>query len=127
MYIKHVMMCLGIFCLATLSVAADVPVSDLPTGTEEITFVELGSVKCVPCRQMQPVMDAIAEEYAGKVKVVFHDVWTPEGKAYAAGYGLRLIPTQIFLDAEGVEIFRHEGFLPKENIEKLLADKGIDN
>ncbi len=40
-----------------------------------VTFVELGSVKCVPCRAMHPVMKAIEEKYAGQVSVVFHDVW----------------------------------------------------
>ena len=39
----------------------------------KITFVELGSVTCIPCKQMQPVMKSIEEKFGGSVKVVFHD------------------------------------------------------
>ncbi|MDB4303768.1 thioredoxin family protein [Desulfosarcina sp.] len=103
----------------------DLRAQDVPTGTEQITFVELGSVKCIPCKQMQPIMDEIEEQYAGKVKVVFHDVWSKDGKPYGKEYGIRLIPTQVFLDKEGNEVARHEGFFPKAEIEKILADNGV--
>jgi thioredoxin 1 len=89
----------------------------------KVTFVELGSVKCIPCRQMQPVMKSVEEKYKGQVKVVFHDVW--KDKALAQKYGIQLIPTQIFLDENGKEFFRHEGFFPEDEIVKLLASKGI--
>jgi len=90
-----------------------------------VTFVELGSVRCIPCRMMQPIMRDIEKEYAGQVRVVFHDVWTPEGGPYAEKYRIRLIPTQVFLDREGGEYFRHEGFFPKEELVKILKQKGV--
>lgn len=90
-----------------------------------VTFVELGSVNCIPCKKMKPVMDEIEKEYAGQVKVVFHDVWTDEGKPYASQYKIRLIPTQVFLDKDGKEYFRHEGFFPKEELVKILKQKGV--
>jgi len=90
-----------------------------------VTFVELGSVKCIPCKKMQPIMKEIEEEYAGKVKVVFYDVWTAEGKPYGKKYGIRLIPTQVFLDKEGKEYFRHEGYFPKDELVKVLKQKGV--
>lgn len=92
----------------------------------KVTFVELGSVKCIPCKKMQPIMDAIEKEYKDQVKVVFHDVWTSEGKPFASKYKIKLIPTQIFLDSEGNEYFRHEGFFPKEEILKILKMKGVE-
>ena len=46
-----------------------------------VTFVEIGSVNCIPCKAMQPIMKAVEEEYKGQVKIVFHDVWTQKGKA----------------------------------------------
>jgi thioredoxin 1 len=70
-------------------------------------------------------MEAIEKEYAGQVKVVFHDVWTQEGQPYARKYGIRLIPTQVFLDQDGNEYFRHEGYLPKEELIKVLRQKGV--
>jgi thioredoxin 1 len=90
-----------------------------------VTFVELGSVKCIPCRQMQPVMKAIEEKYAGRVKVVFHDVWTDEGRSSGDRYDIRLIPTQVFLDSTGKEFFRHEGFYPEAEIHRLLQKRGL--
>ncbi|MFC1485300.1 thioredoxin family protein, partial [bacterium] len=90
-----------------------------------VTFVELGSVKCIPCKMMQPVMDEIEEEYADQVKVVFYDVWTNDGKPYAEKYAIRIIPTQVFLDKDGKEFFRHEGFFSKVEIEKVLETQGV--
>ena len=90
-----------------------------------VTFVELGSVNCIPCRQMQPVMKAIEKKYGDQVKVVFYDVWKPDQRKYAEQYGIKLIPTQVFLDAAGNELFRHEGFYPEAEIDKLLQKQGL--
>jgi len=91
----------------------------------KVTFVELGSVNCIPCKMMQPVMADIEKEYGAQVKVIFYDVWTKEGKPYAEQYGIRAIPTQIFLDKDGNEYFRHQGFFPKEEIIKVLKKGGV--
>lgn len=90
-----------------------------------VTFVELGSVNCIPCRQMQPVMKAIEKKYGDQIKVVFYDVWKSEQRKYAEQYGIKLIPTQVFLDAAGKEFFRHEGFYPEAEIDKLLQKQGL--
>lgn len=92
----------------------------------KITFVELGSVRCVPCKMMMPVMKEIEEKYSKDVKVVFYDVWTDAGRPYAEKYGIRGIPTQVFLDADGKEFFRHVGFFPLEQILPVLKDKGVN-
>jgi thioredoxin 1 len=92
----------------------------------QVTFVELGSVKCVPCRQMQPVMRAIEKRYGSQVSVVFYDVWKSEQREYAEKYGIRLIPTQVFLDKDGKEFYRHEGFFPEAEIDKLLRTRGLN-
>lgn len=91
----------------------------------KVTFIELGSVNCVPCKMMQPVMKSIEEKYGGQVKVVFYDVWTQEQKKYAQLYKIKLIPTQVFLDENGKEFHRHEGFYPEAEIDKLLKSKGL--
>jgi len=90
----------------------------------KIEFVELGSVNCIPCKKMQPVMKSIEEKYKGLVKVTFHDVWKDE--APAKKYGINLIPTQVFLDANGKELMRHEGFYPEEEIDKFLQSQGVN-
>ena len=91
----------------------------------KVTFIELGSVNCIPCKQMQPVMKAIEAKYGEQVKVTFYDVWTQEQRPFAEKYGIKLIPTQVFLDEKGKEFFRHEGFYPEKEIDKLLQGKGI--
>lgn len=90
-----------------------------------VTFVELGSVNCIPCKKMQPVMKAIEQKYGESVKVIFYDVWTEAQKPFAKKYNIRLIPTQVFLDENGKEFFRHEGFFPEEEIHKLFQQRGI--
>lgn len=96
-----------------------------PKAHPQVTFVELGSVKCIPCKMMQQIMAEIEKEYAGRVKVVFHDVWTPEGRPYAEQYRIHGIPTQVFLDKDGKEFFRHVGFLPKAELVKVLQRQGV--
>lgn len=91
----------------------------------KVTFVELGSVRCIPCQQMQPVMKSVEEKYGKDVKVVFHDVWTEAGAPYAKQYGIEAIPTQVFLDKDGKEFFRHVGFFPEEELVKILQQKGV--
>jgi len=108
----------------TKTVSSQAAGSDLAANTL-VTFVELGSVGCIPCKMMQPIMREIETTYAGQVEVVFHDVWTEEGKPYIKKYGIRVIPTQVFLDAKGVEYFRHEGFFPKEQLVEVLKLKGV--
>lgn len=110
-----------ILLLATATYAANT-FSDTKA---EVTFIELGSVKCIPCKMMQPVMDKIEKDYAAKVKVIFYDVWTSEGKPYGEKYGIKAIPTQVFLDKDGNEFFRHTGFLPENEIVEELKKHGV--
>jgi thioredoxin 1 len=92
----------------------------------KVTLVELGSVNCVPCKMMQPVMEKVEQAYPGQVRVIFHDVWTAEGRSSGAKYSVRVIPTQVFLDKDGKEYFRHEGFLSFEEVDKILKQKGVN-
>lgn len=90
----------------------------------KIEFVELGSVNCIPCKKMQPVMKSIETKYKGLIKVTFHDVWKDE--APAKKYGIDLIPTQVFLDASGKELMRHQGFYAEEEIDKFFQSQGVN-
>ena len=91
----------------------------------DITFIELGSVKCIPCQKMQSVMDSFRSNYGNQVKVIFYDVWTKEGKPYGKQYKIHLIPTQAFLDKDVKEYYRHEGYFPFDKVKKILKQKGI--
>jgi thioredoxin 1 len=69
-------------------------------------------------------MKSIEEKYKGQVKVTFHDVWKEKG--VSEKYGIDLIPTQVFKDANGKEIMRHQGFYPEEEIDKFLQSQGVN-
>ena len=87
-------------------------------------LVDLGAGKCIPCKMMAPILEELKTEYAGKLEIEFIDVW----KDPAAGdaYGIRVIPTQIFYNAGGKELFRHEGFYSKEDILKKWQELGVN-
>ena len=106
----------------TIKVSTDIKDSE---KKYKVTFIELGSVRCIPCQQMQPVMKSIEAKYGKEVKVDFHDVWTDAGKPFGVKYGIEAIPTQVFLDETGKEYYRHVGFFPEEELVKVLKQKGV--
>ena len=113
------------FTLLALSADCRNALAQTPSDAVKVTFVEIGSVNCIPCKAMQPIMKAVEEEYKGQVKIAFHDVWTPKGKADAMKYNIRVIPTQVFLDKNGKEYFRHEGYFPKADVVRVIKKQGV--
>lgn len=77
-------------------------------------LVDLGAGKCIPCKMMAPILEELKKEYAGIFNVDFIDVWKNPDEAKK--YRVNIIPTQIFYDASGKELFRHEGFYSREDI-----------
>ena len=94
------------------------------TSTILPRLVDLGAGKCIPCKMMAPILEELKKEYAGRLKVELIDVW--ENPDEAKKYGIKLIPTQIFYDASGKELFRHEGFFSKADILTKWKELGID-
>ena len=86
-------------------------------------LVDLGADKCIPCKMMVPILVELEKGYAGQFNVVFVDVWKNRGEG--ARYGIQMIPTQIFFDAAGKELFRHEGFYAKKDILAKWAELGV--
>ena len=91
----------------------------------KVTFLELGSVGCRPCDMMQPILSEIEKEYEGQVNVRFYNINTILGRPYAEKYRIQLIPTQVFLDKDGNEYYRHVGFFPKDEVVKILELRGV--
>lgn len=96
---------------------------DIDFAKYQVTFLELGADRCIPCKKMQPIMKEIAAMFPDRVQVVFYDVW--KDPAPGEKYRVQLIPTQVFLDQKGTEIARHVGLFPKEEILELLKKHGI--
>jgi thioredoxin 1 len=96
---------------------------DVDFSKYQVTFLELGADRCIPCKQMQPIMKEIAAMFPDRVQVIFYDVWKDPKPAMK--YRVQLIPTQVFLDQKGQEIARHVGLFPKDEILPLLKKHGI--
>lgn len=106
-------------------VAAPLPGDDAVAAKPALPrLVDLGAGKCIPCRQMKPILDDLAQNYATHFETIFIDVW--ENRAEGQRYGIRMIPTQIFFDAAGKELFRHEGFMAKKDILAKWKELGVD-
>ncbi len=95
-----------------------------PAAANLPRLVDLGAGKCIPCKMMAPILAELKKTYAGKVDVQFIDVWVNPDEA--PKYGIKIIPTQIFYDAAGKELFRHEGFFAREDILAKWKEFGVD-
>jgi thioredoxin 1 len=86
-------------------------------------LIDLGATKCIPCKMMAPILEELKKEYAGRMNVEFIDVW--ENREAGKPYNIEMIPTQIFFDAAGKELFRHQGFFGKEDILAKWQELGV--
>jgi thioredoxin 1 len=96
----------------------NVPVKDM------VTMLDLGAHKCIPCKMMAPIIEKLKKEYKGKAAIIFIDVW--QNKDQASKYGVRAIPTQIFFDKKGNEVFRHVGYMSEKDIVGQLKKMGVN-
>ncbi|MFC2016138.1 thioredoxin family protein [Chloroflexota bacterium] len=88
------------------------------------TLAEFGRGICIPCKEMKPILEELSIEYKGKLNVVIVEV--DDNVDLTRQFGIMMIPTQIFLDSDGEEVFRHVGFYPKEEIIVQLKKMGIE-
>lgn len=121
--ISIVIIIIGLFTACT----SDSPskyVDNTPKDSSfKMTFVELGSDNCDPCIRMRPVMDSIQAKYGSQIIVKFIDVLKnpEEGEPFK----IKLMPTQVFLDTNNIEVFRHLGFFPEDSLHRFLQSKGL--
>jgi thioredoxin 1 len=96
------------------------PVKDM------VTLVDLGATDCIPCKMMAPILEELGREYEGVMDVRFIDVNLTQNVPLARQHGIQQIPTQVFLSADGRELWRHEGFLAKDAILAKWNELGYD-
>ena len=84
------------------------------SGSAVPRLVDLGAGKCIPCKAMAPILAQLRTDFAGRMEVVFVDVWLHPDAGQP--YGIRMIPTQIFFGPDGRELSRHEGFMSREDV-----------
>lgn len=114
-------------CLASLlgppAVMADAEEFNALPVKGMVTMIDLGADKCVPCKMMAPIMAKVEKAYEGRATIVFIDVW--KHNEQAGRFGIRAIPTQIFYDEAGREVYRHVGFMGEKEIVKQLGKMGV--
>ena len=91
--------------------------------TGMVTMIDLGAKKCIPCKMMAPILEKMEQRYRDRAAIVFIDVW--ENSEQAKRFRIRSIPTQIFFDENGREIYRHVGFMGEEDIIKQMKKMGV--
>jgi thioredoxin 1 len=87
-------------------------------------LLDFGAGKCIPCKAMAPILKELTEEYKGRVIIKVIEVY--DERELTQNNRIRLIPTQIFFDAKNQEVFRHEGFMDKEQIKKVFEKMGVN-
>lgn len=131
---KRIGIVAGLFIVAFSLLQAPVfpgPASSLSQAAEPteipargmVTMIDLGAKKCIPCKMMAPILEKLEKTYQGKAVIHFYDVW--ENREPATRFGIQGIPTQIFFDTDGKEVFRHLGFLSEEDIVNQLTQMGV--
>lgn len=101
-----------------------VPASDSTSTVSLPKVVDLGSQMCIPCQTMMTELDRLEDMTQGSLDISFIDV--NENQAAAQTYGIRVIPTQIFLSETGIELWRHEGVVSAEDMVAKWSELGYD-
>jgi thiol-disulfide isomerase/thioredoxin len=86
-------------------------------------IIDFGSTGCIPCKMMEPVLQELSKNYSDKFETIFINV-AKDSKG-TQEFGINVVPTQIFFDANGKELYRHIGFFSKEEILNTFESYGI--
>ena len=135
-----------------LPVSDEVPLAISEVDMEKIlsyklpVIIDFGADSCIPCKEMAPVLKKLNAEMQGKAVIQFVDVW--QYSDAAQNFPIRVIPTQVFINADGTpyvpsedfaseftmysnketgeHVFTvHEGGLDEDTMRAILADMGV--
>lgn len=123
---NHLFLLIGLCLITTLPTYATETERKQTEAVQQLPkLIDLGAHKCIPCIKMAPILDQLTKEYEGVFNVEFIDVWEPENEEKAKAHKIQTIPTQIFFDADGKELWRHEGFISKKDILEKWQELGF--
>lgn len=86
-------------------------------------LLDLGATSCIPCKAMVPVLDGLRADYAGRLDVEFIDIW--KNREAGEAWHVEVMPTQVFIAADGRELSRHQGFISREEILARWRQLGV--
>ena len=122
---RTIFICLAAAILMVVFMANDAYSEDYSKIPEKgkITLIDLGAATCIPCKMMVPVLDKVKKRFAGKADVIVIDI--RYNRDQAQRFQLRAIPTQLFFDKDGKEVYRHLGFLDENAIVEQFTKMGV--
>jgi len=114
---------LSMIMVYTLTGDADAGEFDKYPQKGKITLIDLGAGSCIPCKMMVPVLDKVKKRFEGKAEVIVIDLRYDRDQA--PRFQVRAIPTQVFFDRQGKEVYRHVGFMDENAIVEQFAKMGV--
>jgi len=88
-----------------------------------VTMIDLGAKSCIPCKMMTPILEKLEKSYKDRAEIIFIDV--RENQSQGQRFRIQFIPTQIFFDKTGQEVYRHLGFMSEDDIVSQLSKMGV--
>lgn len=115
---------IGLFCL----VAGFLMVSQPWTAQAQAStaakgkpaLYDFGRGMCIPCMEMEKILGSVKGKYGNQVEVRM--IMAEKDDGMFKQYKIMLIPTQVFLDASGKEVFRHVGLYPENELVQKLQE-----
>jgi thioredoxin 1 len=86
--------------------------------------VDFGRGTCMPCKMMEPILKKLEKKYQGRASILILDV--DEYRSLSRKYRVMVIPTQVFFDSNGKEVYRHQGFMSEADIIAKLKELGVE-
>ena len=89
-----------------------------------VTMIDLGRETCTQCKMMVPILEKLEKKHKGKAAIVFINLLEDPEQQYR--FNLKALPTQIFFNPEGEEVYRHTGFMSEEAITDQLKKMDVE-
>jgi len=123
---KHNLIIPVLFMTVWILFGGVVSAEELPVipAKDMVTLVDLGASSCIPCKMMEPILEKAKKRYDGKAAIIVIDL--RYHREQAQRFQVRAIPTQVFFDREGKEVYRHMGFMSEEAIAEQLKKMGVE-
>lgn len=91
----------------------------------EFTILEFGSTGCTICKQMETELGKVRKSKSSKVNVIFLNTNYPGNQNFVKYFGISAIPMQVMLDKNGIEFFKHYGFISADDMIKKTMEYSL--
>jgi len=93
--------------------------NEFKLNSDRPVIVDFFATWCAPCKALAPILDELADEYAGRIDI--YKVDTGEEEELSEAFNIRSIPTLLFCPKEGKPGMT-QGALPKETLRQIIEE-----